>query len=644
MPTVKKEEEEKPPSIEVKQLQRYYTVLRDFMAHLHSRAEIYPPNHEFTQEELSSITPFDIIQWMNMKLYNKENPGPDDRPLNGSHHTLDYYKKSISYFMPSKEMEWDCIHMVGNPTKCKEMSDAIKRVKDFDMDTGSSSKKRKAHVNMTTKPPNVAKMPRNSLPPNFAPNNIPGMTMMPMQGVPVTKDGMAIQGVLRTMHSQNASFIDLFGTLSRSLEQFKTTLQSNNNQINSILMNLNTASVPNIPNQVAYNINGGGGAVMMGGGGGEVQQQKTVSTGMLDWQYVHADGVRRRVPPTWTFPHSNLQDMYMHWHCGDYQNRISPMKYFQNTDVSFLGKRARMNLNEVKNLMATIDEEATRKGKVPAPTMTLNQAAACFQAGVTGFKFSATTPTGKSRNIMRLKWSTLTKYNKQHEVKAEEGPAIDPEEKARQEFVEISPDDPPHDNMWYEHDDGVKRRVPSTYKFPMLGLEDMYVMWHCGQEEAKIAPMKIFQSTDFQGSPMVKRGKTNLSEVRTIMTLIDLAAAKKGMKIKPIMTESEARECCREGHTALNIPVSSKEGKSRDILKMKWSSASRLKNKGDDDGGDDGGDGDGDGDGDADDTAEAEAKKAGGESDAEEAEAEPEADPEDDTLADLELPEAEVDV
>ena len=50
---------------------------------------------QFTQDELSSITPGDIVKWMNVKLYNKEDPGAEDPPLNGSHHTLDYYKKSI---------------------------------------------------------------------------------------------------------------------------------------------------------------------------------------------------------------------------------------------------------------------------------------------------------------------------------------------------------------------------------------------------------------------------------------------------------------------------------------------------------------------------------------------------------------------
>ena len=41
---------------------------------------------------------------------------------------------------------------------------------------------------------------------------------------------------------------------------------------------------------------------------------------------------------------------------------------------------------------------------------------------------------------------------------------------ARQEF--IGDDNDPND-WWYAHDDGVKRRVPNTFLFPMLGLEDM---------------------------------------------------------------------------------------------------------------------------------------------------------------------------
>ncbi|KAL7543240.1 hypothetical protein ACHAXR_012557 [Thalassiosira sp. AJA248-18] len=576
MPTAMKEEEAKPsaakPSIEVKQLQRYYTVLRDFMAHFHSKSEIYPPNHEFTQDELSAVTPQDIIKWMNVKLYNKEDPLEDDRPLNGSHHTLDYYKKSISYFMPKKEITWD--GKSGNPTRAHEVNNLIKKIKDWDDVTGGVKKRKSLTTSSNPKsptPPDAAVATSKKA--RVARVQAPSAQPLP-PGHPAS-DRTAMQGILQMMHAQNASFIDLFGAMSQSLEQFKTTLQTNNATIMTEIARLHTPiSLPTnatVATSDAAARSPTPTGVVIGGPG--------VVTGMLDWQYVHADGVRRRVPPTWQFPHCNLQEMYIIWHCGDYQNRISPMKLFDNSDVSFLGKRARMNLNEVKNLMATIDEEATVKGKPPGPTMTLNEAAQCFQAGLSGFNFQATTPTGKQRNILRLKWSTLTKYNKPSaatptEEEKQDAEAMD-EEKARKEFVLPSMNGLPHDNWFYEHDDGVRRRVPSTYKFPMLGLEAMYVLWHCGDADEKISPMKLFQTADLEH---VKRYKTNLSEVRAVMTLIDLEATKRGLPVKTIMTPQEAKACCSVGHLGLNIPTMSSEGRSRDVLRMKWSSAVRLKN------------------------------------------------------------------
>jgi len=577
-PSAMEEETNPKPSttksnIEVKQLQRYYTVLRDFMAHFHKKDEIYPPNHEFTQDELRAVSPQDLVNWMNMKLYNKEDPDEDDRPLNGSHHTLDYYKKSISYFMPKKEISWDPAEKSGNPTRSHEVNNLIKKVRDFDAEIGGAKKRKSlaAQKAMLSTTPAAAKRARESLPFDFAPVAAP--QPLPM----LSTGGAALQGILHRMHTQNESFIDLFGGLSSSLDVFKSTLQANNVAIMNEIANLNQMfTLPTaIPNQVVARA----GAEVAGNAHHIVAMGSMpgVGTGMLDWQYVHADGIRRRVPPTWTFPHFNLQDMYILWHCGDYQNRISPMKLFGNSDVNFLGKRARMNLNEVKNLMATIDEEATRKGKVPNPTMTLNQAAGCFQAGLSGFSFSSTTPTGKQRNILRLKWSTLTKYNKTGATptkeEQEEAETLD-EAKARQEFI-VSPGYKiPHDNWWYEHNDGAKRRVPSTWKFPMLGVEDIYVLWHCGDAEAKISPMKLFQASDVS---VVKRSKTNLSEVRAVMTIIDLEAAKQGMILKSVMTVEEAKHCCRVGHPGLKIPLTTPDGRTRDILSMKWSSAVRLK-------------------------------------------------------------------
>lgn len=56
---------------------------------------IYVLPHQFTQEELSVVKPEDIVKWMTKKLYDKYDPGENEKPTSGSHHTIDYYKKSI---------------------------------------------------------------------------------------------------------------------------------------------------------------------------------------------------------------------------------------------------------------------------------------------------------------------------------------------------------------------------------------------------------------------------------------------------------------------------------------------------------------------------------------------------------------------
>jgi hypothetical protein len=43
---------------------------------------------QFTKEELSVITPIDVVKWMNIKLYNTEYPDDDELPLNGSEYTF----------------------------------------------------------------------------------------------------------------------------------------------------------------------------------------------------------------------------------------------------------------------------------------------------------------------------------------------------------------------------------------------------------------------------------------------------------------------------------------------------------------------------------------------------------------------------
>ena len=66
---------------------RYQSILRDFMAYTQESGP-YLEGHEFTDTELSGITPEEIIRYFKFKLYGDGDVDVSDTPLSGSHHTL----------------------------------------------------------------------------------------------------------------------------------------------------------------------------------------------------------------------------------------------------------------------------------------------------------------------------------------------------------------------------------------------------------------------------------------------------------------------------------------------------------------------------------------------------------------------------
>ena len=204
---------------------------------------------QFTQDELSAIKPQDIVKWMNMKLFSNEDPRPDEMPISGSHHTIDYYKKSISYFMPKKETHWDPINQTGNPTRSNEVTNLVKRIRKMDEEFGTAKKRKSLGESATNGedqgtprklPPSLPtansnkKAKPSTLPAGFAGPIYTSTATSAVARTPITHpSGQGIEGILQTMHAQNAQYIELFGTLSRSLESFKVQLQANNQAIMS---------------------------------------------------------------------------------------------------------------------------------------------------------------------------------------------------------------------------------------------------------------------------------------------------------------------------------------------------------------------------------------------------------------------------
>ena len=102
------------PGAAVKGRQRYYNVFSDFMEW--KNGTTYPDDHVFTLEEKNAITPSDIHRWFCLKAYGMENPTPEDNPTRTRASSLTYYKKAISYFIPSNQ-EYNETRADGNPTR-----------------------------------------------------------------------------------------------------------------------------------------------------------------------------------------------------------------------------------------------------------------------------------------------------------------------------------------------------------------------------------------------------------------------------------------------------------------------------------------------------------------------------------------------
>ena len=104
---------------------KYKGVLIELMSYLNN--ETYPREHEFSRDELSTLTSADLMRWMNKKVYDVEDPSHDERPKARAG-TIGFWKKAISFFKPNRLMQWNELSNVGNPTKSSEINDLIKRV------------------------------------------------------------------------------------------------------------------------------------------------------------------------------------------------------------------------------------------------------------------------------------------------------------------------------------------------------------------------------------------------------------------------------------------------------------------------------------------------------------------------------------
>ena len=107
-----------------------------------------------------------------------------------------------------------------------------------------------------------------------------------------------------------------------------------------------------------------------------------------------------------------LQNMYLYWYCGGKKEHVPPVKYFQNSDVDFLSKRAHTTLSKCKKVITVINNKSECKGIIPKDIMMQVETNACNYRGESAIRAAvpSNTPEHRTRNVSRLRWGTVVKY------------------------------------------------------------------------------------------------------------------------------------------------------------------------------------------------------------------------------------------
>ena len=110
---------------------RYKQVLCRFMTFYHEREndDAYDPDtQQFTDEELLSITPDDLVRWLNLRCFGVQQPTADMRPTLARSQSVKFWKKCISFFMPNRHMQWNNQSNVGNPTRSTQVNELLREM------------------------------------------------------------------------------------------------------------------------------------------------------------------------------------------------------------------------------------------------------------------------------------------------------------------------------------------------------------------------------------------------------------------------------------------------------------------------------------------------------------------------------------
>ena len=111
--------------------QKYKGYTVDFMSFVEGISdEPFPEGTTFNMQQLLSIVPSQVRQWLNFKAYGDPFPPDDAIPLMRAG-SVDKCKSGISFYMPNKHVAWVEGHG-GNPTRHRSLTELLAKIETME--------------------------------------------------------------------------------------------------------------------------------------------------------------------------------------------------------------------------------------------------------------------------------------------------------------------------------------------------------------------------------------------------------------------------------------------------------------------------------------------------------------------------------
>ncbi len=107
---------------------------------------MYKRDHIFTDEHLLTLTPDDVVELFNLKVYGTPHPDVDAMPKFRRLMSLESYKKHISYFMPNWLICWEVQNNIGNPTRSIKVNYLINKIKKEELRKRGKNRLQEDHL------------------------------------------------------------------------------------------------------------------------------------------------------------------------------------------------------------------------------------------------------------------------------------------------------------------------------------------------------------------------------------------------------------------------------------------------------------------------------------------------------------------